>query len=859
MKTYTTQHKGFILNIPLVMEGFEVEWAQYLRENFPDAFRALGQRYPVVILSPFLRNAWDMRFQHAEKSNLVKKLEKTGSRSNPTAWKLWCSNWFDRFGSLTYGAYNDRVESYMREWDRQYMTSTPVSTFVTSELIKASPVFVNHIRNKRCSVIFCTSNRMEGFKHCKQCARSKLESALVCGDLSVVDQFCCAKLMTVDEQLNIAVEHQTKSVIFLFDKFGVCIDDEFVDKLVKHGHIDVVKYLVDKGFVRFNESHVNIAAQHGHLDIVKYFVEDLGFNLTKIDMLKVSDQDILDYINGVKCVVEDGTKKWYKDGKLHRENGPAIEYTSGRKEWYKNGKLHRENKPAIEHANGDKYWYNDGNMHRDGDKPAVEYTSGRKEWYKNGERHRDGDKPAIEHANEHKSWWKDGNMHRDGDKPAIEYANGTLEWYKNGERHRDDDKPAVESTNGDKSWWKDGKFHREGDKPAIEYADGGKHWYKNGKLHRDDDKPAVELANGTLEWYKDGKFHREGDKPAIEYANGTKHWYKNGVKYTPEPQKNENCIHDDCSKSKLDGSDWCKECSVDRLFIYLTTGNLHYVKMLSGLGLMTTSDQIEHAMDGDQADVVKYLCDKHRIAKTHVLLGWAIRSGKLSVVRMLTENDCSYNLGSCLSVAAQYGRLDIVKYFVEEHDADVSKISGDISHIGVSEYLETLVSQNENQCKFDACKNLKMSKEHKYCSKHTCCSVCGSKDKISSIHDVMLCSTHAFDVNVYVKMFIAYIETRFAKSNGHCPPSTELIKAMCEWAIHYLEDSDDQYDKALLKAASAVSFYDRPLNLPTLCYYHIFLNGKLSDEVASRTIGCDDELATTIVQWFTGDTVTYKN
>ena len=29
-----------------------------------------------------------------------------------------------------------------------------------------------------------------------------------------------------------------------------------------------------------------------------------------------------------------GTKYWYKEGKCHREDGPAIEYSNGYKEWY---------------------------------------------------------------------------------------------------------------------------------------------------------------------------------------------------------------------------------------------------------------------------------------------------------------------------------------------------------------------------------------------------------------------------------------------------------------------------------------------------------------------------------------------
>jgi hypothetical protein len=36
---------------------------------------------------------------------------------------------------------------------------------------------------------------------------------------------------------------------------------------------------------------------------------------------------------------EYGTKIWYLNGELHREDGPAIEYTKGDKEWWLNGKV----------------------------------------------------------------------------------------------------------------------------------------------------------------------------------------------------------------------------------------------------------------------------------------------------------------------------------------------------------------------------------------------------------------------------------------------------------------------------------------------------------------------------------------
>jgi len=77
--------------------------------------------------------------------------------------------------------------------------------------------------------------------------------------------------------------------------------------------------------------------------------------------------------------------KWHK-AIFHRENGkPAIEDSDGTRHWYKEGKLHRENDlPAIEYSDGSKYWYKEGKLHRENDKPAIEYSNGTKSWWKEG-------------------------------------------------------------------------------------------------------------------------------------------------------------------------------------------------------------------------------------------------------------------------------------------------------------------------------------------------------------------------------------------------------------------------------------------------------------------------------------------
>ena len=81
-----------------------------------------------------------------------------------------------------------------------------------------------------------------------------------------------------------------------------------------------------------------------------------------------------------------GTKYWALNGKYHRENGPAIEWTDGSKQWLINGKLHRTNGPAAEYTNGYKEWYLNDKLHRT-DGPAIEWESRYKEWWINGKQY----------------------------------------------------------------------------------------------------------------------------------------------------------------------------------------------------------------------------------------------------------------------------------------------------------------------------------------------------------------------------------------------------------------------------------------------------------------------------------------
>lgn len=108
--------------------------------------------------------------------------------------------------------------------------------------------------------------------------------------------------------------------------------------------------------------------------------------------------------NGV-TVSDDGTKIWYRDGKRHRDDGPAIEQPDGTKMWLVNDDFHRIGGPAIDYANGTKRWYQNSKLHRE-DGPAIEWHTGDKEWYINDKRHRE-DGPAVV-SSDRSEWWVEG-------------------------------------------------------------------------------------------------------------------------------------------------------------------------------------------------------------------------------------------------------------------------------------------------------------------------------------------------------------------------------------------------------------------------------------------------------------------
>ena len=211
-----------------------------------------------------------------------------------------------------------------------------------------------------------------------------------------------------------------------------------------------------------------------------------GFRVNQRECLAFADSylsqldsvsEVAENPNGERTEHSDGTVHYRLDGKLHREDGPAVIKPDGTQEWYKNGVRHRE------------------------DGPAVIWPDGTQSWYINGQRHRD-DGPAMTYPDRSESWWLHGKLHR-ADGPAVRNANGAEFWYKNGVRHREDG-------------------------PATVYATGGEAWFFNGSRHRIDG-PAYSRLDGTQEWHINGKLHRT-DGPAVIFPDGAKEWWVNGIR-----------------------------------------------------------------------------------------------------------------------------------------------------------------------------------------------------------------------------------------------------------------------------------------------------------------------------------------
>ena len=114
------------------------------------------------------------------------------------------------------------------------------------------------------------------------------------------------------------------------------------------------------------------------------FNEDPFMDLAGYAILGCLDDNNKEDGNNCEFREHPNRSEYYQNGKLHRLDGPAIEYFDGSEEYYQNGELHRLDGPAVEWSDGTKKWCQNGELHRlDG--PAIIYSDGTKCWYINGQ------------------------------------------------------------------------------------------------------------------------------------------------------------------------------------------------------------------------------------------------------------------------------------------------------------------------------------------------------------------------------------------------------------------------------------------------------------------------------------------
>ncbi|MBL4898440.1 MAG: hypothetical protein JKX76_02205 [Colwellia sp.] len=164
-------------------------------------------------------------------------------------------------------------------------------------------------------------------------------------------------------------------------------------------------------------------------------------------------------------ISEDGTEKYYQEGKLHRNGDqPAVIMSDGSTKYYQDGKLHRPslNGPAVIMSDGTtQKYYQNGYLHRpDNEGPAVIMSDGTQKYYLYGKLHREGDQPAGIMSDGTQKYYQDGKLHRHHTYgPAIVYCTGKQEYYFEGELHRPKNNgPAVINPSHSKSWFEYGTF-----------------------------------------------------------------------------------------------------------------------------------------------------------------------------------------------------------------------------------------------------------------------------------------------------------------------------------------------------------------------------------------------------------------
>ena len=102
--------------------------------------------------------------------------------------------------------------------------------------------------------------------------------------------------------------------------------------------------------------------------------------------------------DGYICINNGYDTGWHLNGKLHRDDGPAVEHTPYELDTYYNeGRLHRKDGTIIALDMINRQWFKHGKLHRE-DGPAIEWIGGKKVWALNGKVYQEEEDYYIELA-----------------------------------------------------------------------------------------------------------------------------------------------------------------------------------------------------------------------------------------------------------------------------------------------------------------------------------------------------------------------------------------------------------------------------------------------------------------------------
>ncbi len=120
------------------------------------------------------------------------------------------------------------------------------------------------------------------------------------------------------------------------------------------------------------------------------------------------------YISGLKKpTFLIGEESWYMQGEWENDSGSIF--------FYKNGVVDNGDEPAIISNNGNKRWYKDGFLHRENDLPATE-SKFLIEWFKHGLAHRENGPAAIFFLPQDEvlnKWYLEGKQYTEEDFLSI--------------------------------------------------------------------------------------------------------------------------------------------------------------------------------------------------------------------------------------------------------------------------------------------------------------------------------------------------------------------------------------------------------------------------------------------------------